>query len=69
MDIVLKLVDCTRSKHNLTLLYQYNEIIFTTTLWYSTVDFHHSTHSKNNNHKSDYATRSLGIARLNYLSK
>ncbi|NER05160.1 MAG: hypothetical protein F6K17_22470 [Okeania sp. SIO3C4] len=40
MNIVLKLVDCTRSKHNLTLLYQYNEITFTTTLWYSTVDFH-----------------------------
>ncbi|NES85593.1 MAG: hypothetical protein F6K10_31615 [Moorea sp. SIO2B7] len=40
MDIILKLIDCTRSKHNLTLLYQYNEITFTTTLWYSTVDFH-----------------------------
>ena len=40
MDISLKLVDCTRSKHNLTLVYQYNEITFTTTLWYSTVDFH-----------------------------
>ena len=40
MDIVLKFLDCTRSKHNLTLLYQYNEITFTTTLWYSTVDFH-----------------------------
>ncbi|NEP10008.1 MAG: hypothetical protein F6K14_07255 [Symploca sp. SIO2C1] len=40
MDIILKLVNCTRSKHNLTLLCQYNEITFTTTLWYSTVDFH-----------------------------
>ncbi|MEL7036465.1 MAG: hypothetical protein AAFO04_12705 [Cyanobacteria bacterium J06592_8] len=40
MDIVLKFVDCTRSKHNLTLVYKYNEITFTTTLWYSTVDFH-----------------------------
>ncbi|NEO38599.1 MAG: hypothetical protein F6J90_20590 [Moorea sp. SIOASIH] len=40
MNINLKLLDCTRSKHNLTLLYQYDEITFTTTLWYSTVDFH-----------------------------
>ncbi|NES40680.1 hypothetical protein [Moorena sp. SIO2C4] len=40
MNITLKLLDCTRSKHNLTLLYQYEEITFTTTLWYSTVDFH-----------------------------
>lgn len=39
-DIVLKLINCTRSKHNLTLLYKYNEITFTTTLWYSTVDFY-----------------------------
>jgi len=40
MNIILKFLDCTRPKHNLTLLYQYNEITFTTTLWYSTVDFH-----------------------------
>ena len=40
MDIILKLVDCTRSKHNITLLYKFHEVTFTTTLWYSTVDFH-----------------------------
>ncbi len=40
MDIILKLVGYTRSRHNLTFLYQYHEITFTTTLWYSTVDFH-----------------------------
>ncbi|MBC6423810.1 MAG: hypothetical protein GDA43_22075 [Hormoscilla sp. SP5CHS1] len=40
MGVILRLIDCNRSKHNLTLLYQYDEIIFTTSLWYSTVDFH-----------------------------
>ncbi|NEP01588.1 MAG: hypothetical protein F6K58_23610 [Symploca sp. SIO2E9] len=40
MNIILKLVDYTRSKHNITLLYQFHEVTFTTTLWYSTVDFH-----------------------------
>lgn len=40
MKIILKLVDYTRSKHNITLLYQFHEVTLTTTLWYSTVDFH-----------------------------
>lgn len=40
VNIILKLIDYTRSKHNITLLYQFHEVTLTTTLWYSTVDFH-----------------------------
>lgn len=40
MKIILKLLEYKRSKHNLTFLYQYDEIVFTTTLWYNSVDFY-----------------------------
>ena len=40
MKIILKLLEYKRSKHNLTFLYQYDEIVFTTTLWYDSVDLY-----------------------------
>lgn len=37
----LQFREISRSKHNLTFLYDFNGIIFTTTMWYPTVDFFH----------------------------